>query len=324
MSRVTVVTDSSASLPEGVAEERGIVVVPLQVVIGATSYDEGVATPDMVAEALRSFTPVSTSRPTPAAMADVYAAAVEEGAEEIVSIHLSRDMSGTFDSAEVAARDASVPVLAVDTRQVGFATGYAVLAAAAVARDGGTPEEVAAAALARAEATTSLFYVDTLEYLRRGGRVGAAAALLGGALAVKPLLTITDGKVASLEKVRTASRALARLEDLAVEAAGDAPAEITVAHLASPERAEQLAARLTERVGAGLAGADRRARRGARRARRAGHGLGLRGTGARLIHAVVHRRPPGRLARAGALPSVAACVLEVPPTPMPSRDGWSS
>ena len=248
MSRVTVVTDSSASLPDGVAEERGIVVVPLQVVIGATSYDEGVATPDMVAEALRSFTPVSTSRPTPAAMADVYAAAVADGAEEIVSIHLSRDMSGTFDSAEVAARDASVPVLAVDTRQVGFATGYAVLAAAAVARDGGTPEEVAAAALARAEATTSLFYVDTLEYLRRGGRVGAAAALLGGALAVKPLLTITDGKVASLEKVRTASRALARLEDLAVEAAGDASAEITVAHLASPERAEQLAARLTERV----------------------------------------------------------------------------
>jgi DegV family protein with EDD domain len=181
-------------------------------------------------------------------MEDVYEAAVADGAETIVSIHISRDMSGTFDSAEVAARDAPVPVLAVDTRQVGFATGYAVLAAAAVARDGGTPEAVAAAARARAGATTSLFYVDTLEYLRRGGRVGAAAALLGSALAVKPLLTITDGKVASLEKVRTASRALARLEDLAVEAAGDAPAEVTVAHLASPERAEQLAAKLTERV----------------------------------------------------------------------------
>ena len=192
MSRVTIVTDSTASLPDGVAEGLGIVVVPLQVVIGATSYDEGVATSDMVAEALRSFTPVSTSRPTPAAMADVYEAAVEEGAEQIVSIHLSRDMSGTFDSAEVASRDAPVPVLAVDTRQVGFATGYAVLAAAAVARDGGTPEEVATAALTRADATTSLFYVDTLEYLRRGGRVGAAAALLGSALAVKPLLTLTD------------------------------------------------------------------------------------------------------------------------------------
>jgi DegV family protein with EDD domain len=256
MSRVTIVTDSTASLPDGVAEELGIVVVPLQVVIGATSYDEGVATSDMVAEALRSFTPVSTSRPTPAAMVDVYEAAVEGGAEEIVSIHLSRDMSGTFDSAEVASRGAPVPVLAVDTRQVGFATGYAVLAAAALARDGGTPEEVAAAALARADATTSLFYVDTLEYLRRGGRVGAAAALLGSALAVKPLLTITDGKVASLEKVRTASRALARLEDLAVEAAGDGPAEITVAHLASPDRAEQLAERLADELAENLGGRE--------------------------------------------------------------------
>ena len=278
----------------------------------------------MVAEALRSFTPVSTSRPTPAAMVDVYEAAVEGGAEEIVSIHLSRDMSGTFDSAEVAARDAPVPVLAVDTRQVGFATGYAVLAAAAVARDGGTPEEVAAAALARADATTSLFYVDTLEYLRRGGRVGAAAALLGSALAVKPLLTITDGKVASLEKVRTASRALARLEDLAVEAAGDATRGDHRGPPGQP-RSRRAAGREAHRAGgAGLTGADRRARRGARRPRRAGHGLGVRGTGARLIHAVVHRRVPGRLARAGVVPSVTACVLEVPPTPMPSRDGWSS
>ncbi len=248
MPRVTVVTDSTASLPDGVAAELGIVVVPLQVVIGAASYDESVASSEMVAEALREFTPVSTSRPTPAAMADVYAAAVADGAEEIVSIHLSREMSGTFDSAEVAARDAPVPVLAVDTRQVGFATGYAVLAAAAVARAGGSSAEVAAAARARADSSTSLFYVDTLEYLRRGGRVGAAAALLGSALAVKPLLTITDGKVTSLEKVRTAGRALARLEDLAVEAAAGAPAEVTVAHLASPERAEQLAARLTERL----------------------------------------------------------------------------
>ena len=248
MSRVAVVTDSSASLPEGVAEELGVVVVPLQVVIGATSYDEGVATTEMVAEALRDFTPVSTSRPTPAAMAEVYAAAVAEGATAIVSIHLSRRLSGTFDSAEVAARDASVPVIAVDTGQVGHAIGYAVLAAAEVARAGGSAEEVAAAARARAEASTSLFYVDTLEYLRRGGRVGTAAALIGSALAVKPLLGLADGRIVPLEKVRTAGKALTRLEDLAVEAAGERPVEVTVAHLASPDRAEQLAARLTDRL----------------------------------------------------------------------------
>jgi DegV family protein with EDD domain len=248
MPRVTVVTDSSASLPEGVAEELGIVVVPLQVVIGATSYDEGVATTDMVAEALREFTPVSTSRPTPAAMAEVYEKAAASGATSIVSVHLSRELSGTFDSAEVAAREAALPVLAVDTRQVGHATGYAAMAAARVAAEGGSAEAAAEAARVRAHASTSLFYVDTLEYLRRGGRVGAAAALLGGALAVKPLLGITDGRITSLEKVRTAGRALARLEDLAVESAGEGSVEITVAHLGSPERAEQLAAKLTGRV----------------------------------------------------------------------------
>ena len=248
MTRVAIVTDSSASLPDGVAEELGVVVVPLQVVIGATSYDEDDASTAMVAEALRSFTPVSTSRPTPAAMAEVYEAAAAGGAEAIVSIHLSRELSGTFDSAEVAARDASVPVLAVDGRQVGHATGSAVMSAARVAAAGGSAEAVAAAARARADASTSLFYVDTLEYLRRGGRVGAAAALIGGALAVKPLLGLDDGRIVSLEKVRTAGKALARLEDLAVASADGAKVEATVAHLASPDRAEQLGARLSDRL----------------------------------------------------------------------------
>ena len=184
----------------------------------------------------------------------------------------------------------------------GFATGYAVLAAAAVARDGGTPEEVAAAALARAEATTSLFYVDTLEYLRRGGRVGAAAALLGGALAVKPLLTITDGKVASLEKVRTAARGAGPARGPRGRGRGRRARRDHRRPPGQP-RARRAAGREAHRAaGAGLAGADRRARRGARRARRAGHGLGLRGAGARLIHAAVHRPAAGPV---GAAPGAA-------------------
>jgi DegV family protein with EDD domain len=250
VSRIVVVTDSTASLPPKVAAERGVIVVPLQVVIGADLLDEGAdgATPEMVAEALREFRPVSTSRPSPSVMLEVYERVAREGATEVVSIHLSGDMSGTFESAQLAAREASIPVTAMDTRQVGIATGYAVLAAADALDEGATAAEAAEVARARAAATTSLFYVDTLEYLRRGGRIGAAAALFGGALAVKPLLTIEDGVVATQEKVRTATRALSRLEELAVLAADDQQVDVGVFHLASPDRAGQLTERLAQRL----------------------------------------------------------------------------
>lgn len=255
---VVVVTDSTASLPPEVADEHGIVVVPLQVVIGADVFDEGSpqATPERLAEALRSWTPVSTSRPSPSVMREVYEEAASGGATEIVSIHLSGDMSGTFESAQLAAREASVRVVTVDSRQVGIATGYAALAAARVVASGGGADEAAAAARDRAAAATSLFYVDTLEYLRRGGRIGAAAAIFGGALAVKPLLQIEDGRVASLERVRTSGRALGRLEELAVAAAGDDPVDVWVGHLANAERAGHLVERLGERLAANLDRAD--------------------------------------------------------------------
>src|ERR1700750_2730148 len=107
-------------------------------------------------------------------------------------------MSGTHESALLAAREAPVPVTVVDSRQVGVATGYAALSAADVLDAGGSVADAAAAARERAAGATALFYVDTLEYLRRGGRIGAAAALFGGALSVKPLLRIGEGRVVNL------------------------------------------------------------------------------------------------------------------------------
>ena len=178
-------------------------------------------TPETIAAALREWTPVSTSRPTPAVFLEAYEQAQAAGADEVLSVHLSGEMSGTFESAQLAAREAPLPVRAVDTRQLGHGDRVRRAGRGRGARRGAArAEEAAGAALARADGTTSLFYVDTLEYLRRGGRIGAAAALLGSALAVKPLLEIVDGRIGTREKVRTAARALSRLEELAVAAAG--------------------------------------------------------------------------------------------------------
>ncbi len=251
---IALVTDSTGNLPAEVVAAHGITVVPVQVIVDDVSYDEGSdeVTPEQVAEALKAKRAVSTSRPPPTVFADVYRRLADEGATEIVSVHLSSDMSGTFESAQVAARHAPVPVACVDSRQVGPATGYAVEAAAAVLAAGGDRAEAAAAARARATSATSVFYVDTLEYLRRGGRIGGTAAMLGGALAVKPLLGIVDGRITTLEKVRTSGRAIARLEQLAADKAEGRPVDVTVAHLASHDRAEQLADRLRERLDAEL------------------------------------------------------------------------
>lgn len=247
---VALVTDSTASLTPEVAGECGVSVVPVQVVIDDVSYDEGAeeASPACVAAALREKRSVSTSRPAPAVFADLYRRLADEGADEILSVHLSSEVSGTLESAQVAARHAPVPVTCVDTRQVGFGTGYAVESAAAVLAAGGSRAEAARAARERAAAVTSVLYVDTLEYLRRGGRIGGAAAVFGGALAVKPLLGIENGVITTLEKVRTSGRAISRLEELAVAAAGDQQVDVTVAHLASEERAGALAASLADRL----------------------------------------------------------------------------
>jgi len=249
MSSIAIVTDSTAYLPPDVVAEHDILVVPLQVVIGGTAYDEGVeATAASVAEALRSWTPVSTSRPAPAALLDVYEQAAGRGSTAIVSVHLSADMSGTHESAVLAARDAPVPVRVVDSRSLGMGLGFAVVAAAQAAAAGGGLDDVAMAAEKRAAASTAVFYVDTLEYLRRGGRIGAAAAFLGSALAVKPLLHLVDGHIEPLEKVRTATRAIARLEELAVSHAGYGDVDVAVHHLDNRDRADALAERLRGRL----------------------------------------------------------------------------
>ncbi len=248
--RVAVVTDSTAYLPDSLVGERGITVVPLQVSMGGKAGTEGSSvTPDDVARALAERrTAVTTSRPAPADFAAAYQAAFDGGAEAVVSLHISGQLSGTCSAAGLAAGEAAGPVEVIDSGAVAMGLGFAVLAAVDAADAGQDLGEVAAAARSVIERTTILFYVDTLEYLRRGGRLGAAAALLGTALAVKPILHVVDGVVVLKEKVRTSARALARLEDLAAEAAGEHECDLAVHHLAAGERASALRDRLVQRI----------------------------------------------------------------------------
>ncbi|HQX87212.1 DegV family protein [Ornithinibacter sp.] len=258
------VTDSTAYLPSALLDGLDIRVVPLHVVVGGRTHSEGVdIDPAAVAAALRAFTPVTTSRPTPAAFIDAYEAAAAAGADSVVSVHLSEAMSSTIGSAHLAASAAPIPVTVIDSRALGMVMGFAVLAGARLAAGGASAGEVADAVRATCAGASVMFYVDTLEYLRRGGRIGKAGAMLGSALAIKPILGLRDGQIVPLERVRTSSRAIARLEELAVEAAeaigaggagaGGAGAGVDVAvhHLDSAERAERLAERLRARLGSG-------------------------------------------------------------------------
>ena len=249
--RIAIVTDSTSSLPADVVEQYDLRVVPLQVVVGDECLTEGIdLAPSDVAAALDAHRPVSTSRPAPEVIARTYAELAGSGVSQILSIHLSAEVSGTFESAQMAARSATIPVHCVDSRQVGMGTGFAVTAAAELLAAGAPVEKAIAAAKTRGDSTATYFYVDTLEYLRRGGRVSMVGALVGSALAVKPLLTIDDGRIGPLEKVRTSARALNRLRELAVAFARSSGGtfDVAVQHLAAEERAHEVANALADEL----------------------------------------------------------------------------
>jgi len=248
--QVAVITDSTAYLPPGVADEYRVRVVPLRVSIGSRTGTDGIEVSSAeVTRALRDRVAVTTSRPSPAEFATAYREALDAGATHVVSVHLSAALSGTWESAVLAAQDFDYGVVrVVDSRSTAMALGFAVLAAAEAARDGASAAGVQDAAVSTVDSTRTYFYVDTLEYLRRGGRIGTAAAWLATSLSVKPLLHVLDGQIVPLEKVRTSTKAISRLVQLTVDAAGPGPADIAVHHLAAPERAAEVAARLRAEV----------------------------------------------------------------------------
>ena len=214
---VKVVTDSTADLPPEVIKELDIRVVPLIVLFGDEAYKDGVEiTRDEFFQRLaKGSVHPRTSQPSVGDFVDVYKSLAEEG-HDIVSVHISEKLSGTLNSARLAAAelpDANITV--VDSQLAALALGLVVKAAAETAGEGESPDAVAGVARDAASKTNCYFVLDTLEYLQKGGRIGKAQALLGGLISIKPILTVRDGEVHPYEKVRTHSRAVTRLREIA-------------------------------------------------------------------------------------------------------------
>jgi DegV family protein with EDD domain len=250
--RTAVVTDSGAALPadwvRAFTANGMLTVVPMPVMVGAEIYGEGeddIA--DTIAVALASGTSVKTSRPSPGQFEQAYLAAQQRGFEAVVSVHISGQLSGTADSARLAAARVGIPVEVLDSRTVGMAQGMGVQSAVVAAADGRSAAEVRCFAEERLARTRVYFFVPSLEQLRRGGRIGASASLWGTMFSIKPILAVEDGRIIPLEKVRSAARAIARLEELVVadaEARPPGQARLAVHHFGNPAEADQLAARL--------------------------------------------------------------------------------
>lgn len=247
---ITIVTDSTAGITDADEWAAEVRVVALHVMVGEVSRLEGVEiTADELAAELRAGRRAGTSMPAGTDFESAFRQARDSGADGVVAITLSGRISGTAAAASSAADTVNDEwgegrIKVVDSRTTAGELRFAVETAVRKAKSDNDVDAVAGAASSVLARSSSFFYVDTLEYLRRGGRIGAASAWLGGALSIKPILQMRAGEVAAVEKVRTSSRALRRLAALAIESAHGTPVEYIVQHLDSGERAQNLAERL--------------------------------------------------------------------------------
>ena len=221
---VRIVTDSTADIPQDQARAAGITIVPLTVFFGDEAYLDGVEL-DSVSfykKLAASKTLPRTSQPSPAAFQQAYTRLLDEGAGAILSVHLSAKLSGTFQSARTA-RDTlpdtvkEIPIDIIDSQSISVGMSRAILLAAQEARAGLGLAEIKAHVLDQLARTRILAVLDTLEFVRRGGRIGGARAMLGNMLSVKPIVSLRDGEVIPVEQPRTRSKAYARIAQLVQE-----------------------------------------------------------------------------------------------------------
>ncbi len=245
---VRIVTDSTADLPLQFAHDLGIAVVPLSVIFGDEVYREGIDIDhDLFYDKLINGKVLpTTSAPSVGDFLEAYEPLLKE-TDEIVSIHLSSKLSATYDNACQAAQDLSdrgARIEVIDSRVVSLGLTFVALAAARAARDGGDIDQVRAAADSTIERIRIYILLDTLEYVRRGGRIGRARAFLGAILRVKPMLALRDGEVHPHERVRTRRHAMDRLFQIATSYPN--VREVAIGYSTNPQDAHDFQQRLAE------------------------------------------------------------------------------
>ncbi len=243
---VRIVTDSTADLPPSFAHDLGISVVPLSVIFGEEVFREGIdISHDLFYDKLiRGKELATTSAPSVGDFLEVYEPLLKE-TNKIVSVHISSKLSATCDNARQAAQilaDRGARIEVVDSQLVSLGLTFATLAAARVAREGGNIERVKAAVESTVQRLRIYVMVDTLEFLRRGGRIGRARAFLGTMLRVKPLLSLRDGEVHPEERVRTKGRAIERLFQIATSCPN--VREVALGYSTNPQDAHDFQRRL--------------------------------------------------------------------------------
>lgn len=248
MSHIAIITDTDSSLPADVAARYGIRQVPINIHFGEEVRRTGVDIDDagLFARIDREGKLPTTSAPSPGQFLEAYQAAFDAGVDAVACFCVSSGISATYQAAVTAAEMLpDRPIRVVDTQSVSMAQGFMAIAAAEAARDAASLDEVVAAARAVGARAHVYGALATLKYLAMSGRVGHVAAGFGNLLNIKPVLTLRNGKLELLEKVRTRSKALGRVIELAAEAAAGRPiARMAVLHVNVPEEARAFEAQL--------------------------------------------------------------------------------